>query len=523
MIIIRCRKQELMLPVIALLALFFQVSSVAPPVVYYPFVESEGTSIRDFSGNGHHAWHRGCSWLVEADGPTTRLIFENSCYVSIPVRGLPDFLSSDGWTVSFWTIVSDCPAPMVPFTGWDERGNLLLYAEPSWNCDLNRHHWALAWDSKSPIVQIYQDGIVIEAETKNIQNPEEVAYFKVGRTRVGDEPYNGSIEEFAMFPQHFSVTDIQAIYRNLDECRTGVHTCATSALECLDTPGSFVCGCFSRPYADGFGATGCAGLVSSIGPSGGTAHVRRALSLPTPIVWYDMDEGVGTVLTDQSGGGCDGTVLSQESWVSAQYGYGLSFDGASDYVAVPAACLGTLSTEVTITFWASDPTASQANAQVLGGDGPFRIKMPTNFETVEIVLGTDALEFSPNMGPGLHHWAFTKDAATGVMEIYVDAVLVASSTENTVTLPLIDALHLGAAVEQEDYWTGILDDFRIYDVALTIEEVALVMCDSESATCPDVNECFDGIDSCGANSTCLNSLGSFSCVCLADFYGDGLN
>jgi len=45
---------------------------------------------------------------------------------------------------------------------------------------------------------------------------------------------------------------------------------------------------------------------------------------------------------------------------------------------------------------------------------------------------------------------------------------------------------------------------------------------SAGADCADVDECALGTDDCDANATCANSVGSFSCTCVAGYYGDGV-
>ena len=39
----------------------------------------------------------------------------------------------------------------------------------------------------------------------------------------------------------------------------------------------------------------------------------------------------------------------------------------------------------------------------------------------------------------------------------------------------------------------------------------------------DINECIRGLDDCTENGTCINTPGSFDCVCKLKFTGDGYN
>ena len=42
------------------------------------------------------------------------------------------------------------------------------------------------------------------------------------------------------------------------------------------------------------------------------------------------------------------------------------------------------------------------------------------------------------------------------------------------------------------------------------------------STHTDINECELGIDNCSPNERCTNTIGSFECMCLPGFTGDGI-
>jgi len=38
----------------------------------------------------------------------------------------------------------------------------------------------------------------------------------------------------------------------------------------------------------------------------------------------------------------------------------------------------------------------------------------------------------------------------------------------------------------------------------------------------DINECSVGSDNCDSKATCLNTVGSFTCICNSGYFGDGI-
>lgn len=54
----------------------------------------------------------------------------------------------------------------------------------------------------------------------------------------------------------------------------------------------------------------------------------------------------------------------------------------------------------------------------------------------------------------------------------------------------------------------------------TILQIILFLISMDSL---DINECARGTDNCNANADCINTQGSFQCVCRAGFEGDGRN
>lgn len=73
-----------------------------------------------------------------------------------------------------------------------------------------------------------------------------------------------------------------------------------------------------------------------------------------------------------------------------------------------------------------------------------------------------------------NHWAFTKNTATGVMNIYLNGNLWYSGTGKTKSIT-IDKFFLGSANDGGNPYFGSLDDFTVWKKALSAEEVQIIM------------------------------------------------
>jgi len=75
------------------------------------------------------------------------------------------------------------------------------------------------------------------------------------------------------------------------------------------------------------------------------------------------------------------------------------------------------------------------------------------------------------------HWAFTKDCDANGMAIYINGELLANESSHlnsaSYTIPIagIYSFIIGCNASNDDAYGGLLDDFRVYDYALTQGEV----------------------------------------------------
>ena len=209
---------------------------------------------------------------------------------------------------------------------------------------------------------------------------------------------------------------------------------------------------------------------------------------PNLVAWYTFDEGSGTTATDWANGH-NGTI-NGATWVAGKKGGALSFDGINDYVRVldnPAVRF-TQDSSFTLCSWINPiSTVGQGvllgKFQTSGMDNLFTYNMDWWLESQGIGFQAAESGYSyVNLGtPGgvapvdtWSHIACVYDNRN--MKIYVNGELEATDispmrqapTRQTMTLGIGAAL-IGSSVER--YFNGSLDDIRIYNRALTGEEI----------------------------------------------------
>jgi hypothetical protein len=200
---------------------------------------------------------------------------------------------------------------------------------------------------------------------------------------------------------------------------------------------------------------------------------------------WTFDEGAGAVAADASGNGNAGNVVNG-SWQPGKIGSALSFTGTT-HVEIPAGAWATVDTQVTIACW-NYAEVTPANNVIFGAyltdNGEARVAsahLPWGGNVYFDTSGTEAggydrinkaIQDSEYLG-AWHHWAFVKNAHTGRQEIYLDGSLWHSA--DGMTKPTggagVTIFHLGADPMLGGYYNGLVDDFQLYNEALSQEEI----------------------------------------------------
>jgi len=197
-------------------------------------------------------------------------------------------------------------------------------------------------------------------------------------------------------------------------------------------------------------------------------------ALPRLIGWWRFD---GDTL-DYSGLGNDGTAAGNPTFVPGKVGSGaIELDGKSDYVAMNAVADDIKSNNITLCAWlktSSDRNTEWFSCNTAGRDDVIKFCIQSNKAAFRIEAVYAPSTTAVNDGQW-HFLALVLDGLAG--HVYIDGVEENSDAAD----PTFSADDLWSIGQEWDsggpgaHLAGTVDDARIYDRALTAEEVRKVM------------------------------------------------
>jgi hypothetical protein len=209
------------------------------------------------------------------------------------------------------------------------------------------------------------------------------------------------------------------------------------------------------------------------------------LGVPAPVGHWTFDDGDGTVALDSSGNGYDGTV-DLATWETGRLGSALGFDGTA-HVDVPAEAWSTVVTQATVAFWAYGDPAAQPQSNFIFGAFSDPADNNARKMSAHVPWGNGNVYFDTG-GPGYDriskagdpadfagtwtHWTFVKNADTGDQQIYINGELWHSGTGMTQTMDGVTKFTIGTKPSLAEGWfTGMIDEVKLYNTALSQEEI----------------------------------------------------
>jgi glucose/arabinose dehydrogenase len=213
--------------------------------------------------------------------------------------------------------------------------------------------------------------------------------------------------------------------------------------------------------------------------AGVTVTVSNSWAVPGGLVAaYTFAEGTGPTTADVSGNGNIGTLAGGAAWSTAgRFGKAVSFDGVNDLVSVADAATLDLTTGMTMEAWVNPGAlsgwrsvaikaipAGLAYALYAHDSAPRPAGTINTGGPDQSAIGTAALPLNT-----WTHLAMTFGA--GTLRLYVNGVLVGTQTVAGTLRTSADPLTIGGNAVWSEWFTGLIDEVRIYNRALTQGEI----------------------------------------------------
>jgi chitodextrinase len=209
----------------------------------------------------------------------------------------------------------------------------------------------------------------------------------------------------------------------------------------------------------------------------GSATTQATTVIPGLVAAYSFDEGAGTTVLDRAGTNT-GTIQGTVAWTTqGKNGGALTFNGTDNRVSIPASPSLNATNGLTLEAWVY-PTATQSgwravvqketDAWFLHASHDGGALRPAAGGTYggngDLVGSTSAIPLNT-----WTHLAQTYDGST--LQLYVNGVVVASKARTGALQTTTSPMWIGGNNPYGEYFTGRIDDVRVYDRALSVSEI----------------------------------------------------
>ncbi len=194
----------------------------------------------------------------------------------------------------------------------------------------------------------------------------------------------------------------------------------------------------------------------------------------------EFDEGSGTAVADSSGNGNAGSLVNGAAWTTGKVNGAVSFDGSDDHVLMDPISVTSVN-DWTLAAWLKPSILPQASIAVFhgyedGGAGNgwgFGIgEGDADTEGAKLIGIFSGLEwlyagYTFDSVDVWHHVVMKRSSST--TSFFVDGVQTATIANTDPRPPT--GFRVGSQIDTR-YWKGLVDDVRVYNRALSADEIA---------------------------------------------------
>jgi len=217
--------------------------------------------------------------------------------------------------------------------------------------------------------------------------------------------------------------------------------------------------------------------AANLGPYSNPVSATTGSTIPELVAAYSFDKGSGTTVDDSSGHGNVGSIGTATWTTAGRYGASLSFDGNTAKLVVPDNPSLRLTTALTLEAWVNPSVVSSGWRDVIykGNDNYF-LEATTDSSGLPgagLTLassGNTVLYGSAQLPVDTWtHMAQTYDGT--VVRLYINGVQVAAAFQSGPALTSNYPLEIGGDSLYGQYFSGLIDEVRVFNVARTPTQI----------------------------------------------------
>jgi len=202
------------------------------------------------------------------------------------------------------------------------------------------------------------------------------------------------------------------------------------------------------------------------------------------VCYWSFDEASGTTVYDYSGYSNNGTMYSSttpydfHTSANCKLGSCASFDGVDDYVDMGNGASLNINNEITVSLWV-EPNLINGQQGVLSDSGLWSnhyyiyLRNEVNAQYAWGVSYTNWFRTGNMLVGQWQHIVGVYSKTTGVANLYINGVLIASGSWTSPIVTSFNKLYIGQApgIAAPVFLNGLIDDVRIYNRALSAAEI----------------------------------------------------
>ncbi len=211
-------------------------------------------------------------------------------------------------------------------------------------------------------------------------------------------------------------------------------------------------------------------------------RIAKTSSAPPPptnniglVAHWDMEEGHGTVAGDASGNGHE-AILSQAKWATTRIGnFSLRFDGNNDYARIEDSSSLDAQSELTLSAWIYPDNLAGGGSypSIVSKSSAYRLYAHTDRRVrFQVYNGSTSIVAKPQATMPNLEWTHVVGTFSGTqLKVYINGTLQKTVSFSGSINRNNNPLFLGARNQTRDFFDGKIDGVRIYDKALSAQEV----------------------------------------------------